>query len=283
MTIDLWKEIATMFEADTGYAVDLVAAGPKHGLADSMKQGRVDLLTMHSSDTTTDLVADGFAVNLRPWAKNDLVILGPPSDPAKIAGMTDGAEALKKIAVTRSRYVELQGIGKRGLVHLLWKRAGVQPKGAWYMKDESENHDDLLCFVARHKAYAIFGRIPVVMKDRQRQVEDSCGQGLHHASAVCGHGGKSGDVSRFECSGSSSAFGLPLVGKGPEFSLVIRKGKKQRYSFFSPRDTQAVRGGHINGSQDIPYENQTALSGIRQVKFPEKDDFTCFFIVRGKE
>jgi tungstate transport system substrate-binding protein len=163
VTTDLWKEIAAMFEADTGYAVDLVAAGPKHGLADSMKQGRVDLLTMHSSDTTTDLVADGFAVNLRPWAKNDLVILGPPSDPAKIAGMTDGAEALKKIAATRSRYVELQGIGKRGLAHLLWKRAGVQPKGSWYMKDESENHDDLLRFVARHKAYAIFGRIPVVM------------------------------------------------------------------------------------------------------------------------
>lgn len=163
VTTDLWKEIARMFEADTGYTVDLVAAGPKHGLADSMKQGRVDLLTMHSSDTTTDLVADGFAVNMRPWAKNDLVILGPASDPAKIAGMTDGAEALKKIAATKSRYVELQGVGKRGLAHLLWKRAGVQPKGTWYLKDESENHDDLLRFVARHNAYAIFGRIPVVM------------------------------------------------------------------------------------------------------------------------
>ncbi|ABK99098.1 substrate-binding domain-containing protein [Pelobacter propionicus] len=161
VTTDLWREISRMFEADSGYRVEVVAAGPKHGLADAMRQGRVDLLTMHSSDSTTGLVADGYAVNMRPWARNDLVILGPPSDPARIAGMKDGAQALRKIAMAKANYVELQGLGKREMAHTLWKRAGIVPKGNWYLKDESEGHDDLLRFAAAHEAYVIFGRIPV--------------------------------------------------------------------------------------------------------------------------
>lgn len=162
MTTDLWREISGMFEADTGYKVEVTAAGPKHGLADAMRQGKADLLTMHSSDSTTGLVADGYAVNMRPWARNDLVILGPTSDPAKIAGMKDGAQALRSIAMAKANYVELQGLGKREMAHTLWKRAGIAPKGKWYLKDESEGHDDLLRFAAKNNAYVIFGRIPVV-------------------------------------------------------------------------------------------------------------------------
>lgn len=162
VTTDLWREISRMFEADTGYKVEVTAAGPKNRLADAMRQGRADLLTMHSSDSTTGLVADGYALNMRPWARNDLVILGPASDPAKIAGMKDGAQALRKIATARANYVELHGLGKREMAHTLWKRAGIVPKGKWYLKDESDGHDDLLRFAARNNAYVIFGRIPVV-------------------------------------------------------------------------------------------------------------------------
>lgn len=162
VTTDLWKELARMFETDTGYRVEVVAAGPKQLLARAMRQGKVDLLTMHSSDSTTGLVADGYAVNMRPWAWNDLVILGPPSDPAGIAGMKDGARALGKIAMAKANYAELQGLGKREMAHTLWKRAGIVPRGTWYLKDESGGHDDLLRFAAARNAYVIFGRIPVV-------------------------------------------------------------------------------------------------------------------------
>ena len=162
VTTDLWREISRMFEADTGYKVEVTAAGPKNRLADAMRQGRADLLTMHSSDSTTGLVADGYALNMRPWVRNEPVILGPAPDPAKIAGMKDGAQALRKIATARANYVERHGLGKREMAHTLWKRAGIVPKGKWYLKDESEGHDDLLRFAARNNAYVIFGRIPVV-------------------------------------------------------------------------------------------------------------------------
>lgn len=163
MTTDLWEEITRMFEKDTGYKVEVVAAGPRPGLAKSMRNGEVDLLTMHSGDITTDLVADGYGVNMRAWTRNDLVIVGPASDPAKIAGMTDGAEALKKIAKANANFVDIQDIGIREMSHTLWKRAGIHPKGKWFLKDESGGHLDFIGFAAKHNAYLVFGRMPVVM------------------------------------------------------------------------------------------------------------------------
>ena len=94
----LWSELQKMFEADTGIHVRVVATGEKSALVRAMKEGKVDFLTMHSSDQTSNLVADGYAMDLRPWAKNELVIVGPSNDPAGISGMTNGAEAVKKIA-----------------------------------------------------------------------------------------------------------------------------------------------------------------------------------------
>jgi len=42
----LWPEIAKMFEAETGYRTEVVATGPRPGLDEAMRAGKVDLLTM---------------------------------------------------------------------------------------------------------------------------------------------------------------------------------------------------------------------------------------------
>lgn len=83
----LWGEIQKRFEVRTGIKIEVVVTGEKPMLARVMKEGRVDFLTMHSSDASTNLVADGWARDLRPWAKNDLVIVGPVGDPAGISGL----------------------------------------------------------------------------------------------------------------------------------------------------------------------------------------------------
>jgi len=53
----LWPEIAKMFEAEKGYQVEVVVTGPRPELDTAMRAGKVDFLTMHSGDITTDLVA----------------------------------------------------------------------------------------------------------------------------------------------------------------------------------------------------------------------------------
>jgi tungstate transport system substrate-binding protein len=156
----LWPEIAKMFEAQTGYRVEVVATGPRPILDAAMRAGKVDLLTMHSGDITTDLVADGFGVNMRPWTRNELCILGPPDDPAHVRGMTNGAAALRKIAETKSHFVDFEGIGSRELVHTLWRLAGAEPKGDWVLKDDTVSKFNILQFARTNDAYVVVGYIP---------------------------------------------------------------------------------------------------------------------------
>jgi tungstate transport system substrate-binding protein len=119
---------------------------------------------MHSGDITTDLVADGFGLNMRPWARNELCIVGPTNDPAHIRGLTNGAAALRAIAQAKARFVDFQGIGSRELTHSLWQLAGVEPKGDWVLRDDSVNKWDILQFARSNHAYVIVGYIPARMR-----------------------------------------------------------------------------------------------------------------------
>ncbi len=156
----LWQQIATMFTADTGYRVEVVATGPRPVLDAAMRAGKVDLLTMHSGDITTDLVADGYGINMRPWTRNELCIVGPPDDPAHVRGMTNGAAALRKIAQARAHFVDFEGIGSRELVHTLWRLAGVEPKGDWVCEDDTVSNSTSCNLPESNDAYVVVGYIP---------------------------------------------------------------------------------------------------------------------------
>ncbi len=158
----LWNDIQKKFEAETGIQIEVVATGEKPALARTMKEGKVDFLTMHSSDTTTNLVADGWARDLRPWAKNDLVIVGPATDPAGIMGMRDGAEAVRKIAETNSNWHDFQSNGPRETAHTLFANAGVHMIGPWVLKYENTDTKSILHYVASKNAYMIVGRMPIL-------------------------------------------------------------------------------------------------------------------------
>src|SRR5262245_47332685 len=160
MKTGLWPEIAGRFEADTGFKVELKAAGNRELLAESFRAGEADLLTMHSGDITTDLVADGFGMNMRPWTRNEFVIVGPRADPAGIRGLRDGAEALTRIAARRAPFVDFRNTGE--LVTRLWKKAGIRPQGDWLLNDESDRSEEVMEFARQKKAYLVLGRIPVL-------------------------------------------------------------------------------------------------------------------------
>src|SRR3954451_3637080 len=58
MTITgMWQELAKKLSADSSWATELIATGPKAVLVEAFEKGGVDLLTMHSSDEATNLVA----------------------------------------------------------------------------------------------------------------------------------------------------------------------------------------------------------------------------------
>jgi tungstate transport system substrate-binding protein len=160
----LWPALARRFEADSGYKVEVVATGPRPVLDEAFRAGQADLLTMHSGDITTDLVADGFGVHMRPWTRNELCIVGPTNDPAHIRGLTNGATALQRIAKAKANFVDFQGIGSREMTHSLWRLAGVEPKGDWVLRDDSTTKFGILQFARSNHAYVVVGQIPAQMR-----------------------------------------------------------------------------------------------------------------------
>lgn len=159
----LWQQIADQFEARTGYHVVVVATGERPLLDQAIRAGKVDLLTMHSGDITTDIVADGIGIDMRPWTRNELVIVGPSDDPVGIRGLTNGAAALQKIAAAHANFVDFQGIGSRELTHTLWRLAHVEPKGDWVIKDDTAvSKWNVLQFCHAHHAYVVVGYIPAL-------------------------------------------------------------------------------------------------------------------------
>jgi tungstate transport system substrate-binding protein len=155
-----WKSIGERFEKATGHKVEVVISGPKRVIAIAFEDGKADLITMHASDTIINLVADGYALDPRPWLKNDLVIVGPKADPAGIRGMTDAAEAMKKVLSSGSPFVVHSSLGAQEVL-----RDVLEPTGFSLRPDRtsfvfSDRSRDVLKKAEEEKAYTLVGRIP---------------------------------------------------------------------------------------------------------------------------
>lgn len=162
MHTGLWPAVARRFEADTGYKVVVTVSGNRWLLDEAFRAGEADLLTMHDGDNATGLLDEGFGVHLRPWTRNEFVILGPASDPANIRGLRDGAVALQRIARAQAPFVNFQNSGSRDITSRLWQTAGVTPQGAWLLQDESTSSEEAMAFAHEMKAYVLLGRIPSI-------------------------------------------------------------------------------------------------------------------------
>src|SRR5262245_35958302 len=158
--IDFWPQITDRYQRATGHRLEIVATGPKHAIAETMKTGEADVIVMHSCDTIINLVADGFAENPQPWAKNDFVIVGPASDPARIKGERDVIAALGRIISSRSKLLLHASNGVSELLGDLLAAAGLELDSQATISIPSDKHRQMLHRAAEEVAYTIVGRIP---------------------------------------------------------------------------------------------------------------------------
>ena len=123
-----------MFEKQTGYSVKTVSVGTGQALALAAK-GDADVALVHAPSLEKQYVADGKLLNRRLVMYNDFVIIGPKEDPAKIKSAKTALGALKQIEQTQSRFVSRgDNSGTHNLEKVLWKEAGITPKGDWYIE-----------------------------------------------------------------------------------------------------------------------------------------------------
>lgn len=120
------------FTAATGIVVQMVPVGTGQALRLGA-DGDVDVLIVHARDAEDAFVANGYGIDREDVMVNDFVIAGPPDDPADVAGASDTADALRRIAVAEYPFVSRgddSGTHRREMK--LWHELGRKPAGGWY-------------------------------------------------------------------------------------------------------------------------------------------------------
>jgi tungstate transport system substrate-binding protein len=149
-----------IFEKKTGIQVRVVALGTGQAL-DMGRRGDADVVLVHAKPLEEKFLAEGFGVRRFEVMYNDFVLIGPKSDPAKVAGGKDVIPAFQQIRKTQSAFVSR---GDKSGTHFaeleIWKAAGIdiaKEKGAWY-RDTGQGMGPALNTAAGMNAYILSDR-----------------------------------------------------------------------------------------------------------------------------
>ena len=156
----LFGYLLPIFEKQTGIQVRVVALGTGQAL-DMARRGDADVVFVHAKSAEEKFLAEGEGVKRFPVMYNDFVLIGPKSDPAKVAGSKDILDALKKIQAAQAPFVSR---GDRSGTHIaeleLWKAAGIdleKAKGPWY-RDTGQGMGPALNTASSMNAYVLADR-----------------------------------------------------------------------------------------------------------------------------
>lgn len=135
----LFNFMLPIFKMKTGIEVKVVAVGTGQAL-DIGRRGDADVVFVHDKPAEEKFVEEGFSTKRYEVMYNDFVLIGPKSDPAKVAGGKDIQAALQKIAAAQAPFVSR---GDKSGTHAAelryWKGAGVavSPSQTWYKETGS--------------------------------------------------------------------------------------------------------------------------------------------------
>lgn len=155
-----------IFEKQSGYSVKTVSVGTGQALVLAAK-GDADVVLVHAPSLETKYVADGKLLNRRLVMYNDFVVIGPRDDPAKIRSAKGPAVALTTIAQAKASFVSRgDNSGTHSLEKALWKAAGVEPKGSWYI-EAGQGSAATIGIANERNAYTITDRATLLATGRR--------------------------------------------------------------------------------------------------------------------
>lgn len=156
----LFGYLLPIFEKKTGIKVRVVALGTGQAL-DMARRGDADVVFVHDKAAEEKFVAEGFGLERKEVMYNDFVLVGPKSDPAKIAGGKDILEGLRKIETAKAPFVSRgDNSGTHAAELRYWKAAGIdlgKVKGPWYI-DTGSGMGPALNTAASMNAYLLADR-----------------------------------------------------------------------------------------------------------------------------
>ena len=149
--------LVPMFEKQSGLSMKTISVGTGQALALAAR-GEADVTLAHAPGLEKKYVEDGKMSNRRLVMYNDFVLIGPTDDPAQIKGLPRAVDALKRIAESQSRFVSRgDKSGTHVLEQGLWKQAGLEPRGAWYI-ESGQGMGQTLGIANDRRAYTLTDR-----------------------------------------------------------------------------------------------------------------------------
>ena len=156
----LFKYLLPIFEKKTGIKVHVVAVGTGQAL-DIGRRGDADVVFVHAKPLEEKFLAEGNGVKRFDVMYNDFVLIGPKSDPAKVTGMKDVAQAFRTLKEAQAPFVSRADKSGTYFAELeLWQAAGIdiaKEKGPWY-RETGQGMGPALNTAAAMNAYVLSDR-----------------------------------------------------------------------------------------------------------------------------
>jgi tungstate transport system substrate-binding protein len=224
-----FRHILPIFTGETGITVRVVALGTGQAL-DVGRRGDADVVFVHDRVAEERFVAEGFGGPRRHVMFNDFVVVGPAADPARVNGLRDTNDALRRIAEARAPFVSR---GDRSGTHAaelrLWQLAGVDPatgRGQWY-REVGQGMGPALNTAAAQNAY--------ILTDRGTWLSFRNRQDLRIVVE--------GDARLF------NQYGVMLVNPQRHPHVKVADGQRFIDWILSPAGQRAIASYQINGEQ----------------------------------
>jgi tungstate transport system substrate-binding protein len=200
---DIVRPLLPAFREKTGMTAEIVYMGSDpFSVAEA---GEADLVISHYGHPGVEpFVTQGRGKWPHPVFANQMALFGPKDDPAQIRGMTNAADALARIAKTRSTFVVNASHGARYLESILWQNAGIDQFGEWHI-DRNTAGKAAMELATRQSAYVLWGFAPY-LRFKQRSgtdleplvVGDPLFQRIMVSIVVNAEGNAAEDASAFE-------------------------------------------------------------------------------------
>jgi tungstate transport system substrate-binding protein len=131
--LGLLKRLAETFAATNDARMTWHKAGTGQSMK-LLKENKVDMVMVHAPGQEESAVAEGWAARRTLIGSNEFYIVGPAVDPAKIAEAKSAADAYRRIAAARAKFVSRgDNSGTHQKEMGVWKSAGISPDGGWYI------------------------------------------------------------------------------------------------------------------------------------------------------
>jgi tungstate transport system substrate-binding protein len=131
------------FEKASGLQVKTIAVGTGAALAMG-DRGDADVLLVHAPAAEEAYMAKGRGLERALVMHNAFIVVGPSNDPAHVRGSATAQAAFGAIARAQAPFVSRGDDSGTNIKELaLWKAAGADAAGAWYVKTGSGMADTL--------------------------------------------------------------------------------------------------------------------------------------------